>query len=305
METTTKKGTSLGQRIKACIKRDSAVYWIPSDIWKEFLWKYVDAKSLTRLAQTSSVFTELVKHVCENNVRVAWECRKENQIPLARKWLLSCAENGNKDAMFHLGFALKTEGGWGYAPSPLAGLMWLKKAAKDGHVTSMALCPTFFQEFEGSGDSDDENYWDDEGTRPMGASPKELLLVSQETRSRGASPDEPREAKILASGNAFAIGWWWFSESRDFEKLISYFKESAEKDNNEYAQYYLAFVMENYTKCSRPQLYVKAADDGFAMAQRRVSEIILYHCLDNSKTDEICQKIADRYRRSADNQCCV
>lgn len=225
-----------GQQIKECIKRDSVVYQMPIDIWKHFLDRHVDAKTLTLMMRTCRPLYELIKHICENNVRIAWECRKYNQITLAKKWLLCCAENGNTDAMFHLGFAMKNAGGWGYKQNTVQGLYWLKKAGKAGNISAMACCPTFQRDFTGSGDSDNENYWEE------------------------AENDE-REARILESGNTFAIGYWYYYVDKRIDKAYNFFRKSAEEDNNEYAQYYLANHVD-YKEWMK-----KSADNGFGPAQ--------------------------------------
>lgn len=131
---------TMGQQIKECIKVDSVVYQIPVDIWKHFLDRHVDAKTLTLMMRTCRPLYELIKHICENNVRIAWECRKYNQIGLAQKWIWACADNGNTEAMFHIGFAMITNGGWGFWPHKNQGFDWLRKAANLRNISAMACC---------------------------------------------------------------------------------------------------------------------------------------------------------------------
>lgn len=276
-----------GQQIKECIKPDSVVYQIPIDIWKHFLDRHVDAKTLTLMMRTCRPLYELIKHICENNVRIAWECRKYNQITLAKKWLLCCAENGNTDAMFHLGFAMKNGGGWGYKSNTVQGLYWLKKAGKAGNISAMASCPTFQRDFTGSGDSDDENYWDEE-------------------------ENDEREARILGSGNAFAIGYWYityYSGATHKDKAIYFFKKSAKEDNNEYGQFYLSILVDEGKEWIK-----KSADNGFGPAQsiycKECYKIrdFWYNTHREDPDGEFHDKwdnSARHYKKLADNQSCL
>lgn len=254
---------SLGERIKGSfLKSTSFVVYcqVPFDIWKHFFDKYVDAKTLTFMMRTCRPFYELIKQICENNVRVAWECRKKNQIALAKKWLLACVDdNNNTEAMFHLGFALKFGGGWGLKANDVIGLYWLRRAAKYGNTSAMACC--YFDY--------DNNHTD----------------------------------VILASGNAFAIGYWYLKRDLGINKnkAIHYFRISAEQDNNEYGQYYLGCCLKNgighIPNCDlgiSDNWYMKSADNGLALAQKKYSEWLLYIVK--------CAKDDERYISSSEEE---
>jgi TPR repeat protein len=218
------------------------------DVWKEFLNKYVDAKSLTRLCQTSSAFKELVEGICRTNVRIAWECRKEDQIPLARKFILACANNGNPEAMFHLGFALTHEGGWGYPSNGRDGMKWLKAGAKLGNISALACYYGYKTSML--------QYWDDY---------------------------DQIKHKIMSSSDSFAKGYWCLCCSKEIDvsaKAAPYFRISAERDNNEYGMYYLAYAIDLGAAIKTKSvggnlpLYKESAMMGFATAQKRYSEML-------------------------------
>lgn len=273
---------SLGSRIKKSIKNGSVVYYIPFDIWKEFLNKYVDAKSLTRLGETSSAFKELVESIYRSNVRIAWECRKEDQIPLARKFILACAENGNPEAMFHLGFALTYGGGWGFQQHDKQGRKWLRQSVKLGNISALACYP---YDWEPGCDVDyvrEPNPMDD--------------------------IDEIHN-KIMSSNDNFAKGWWCFFADNDIDSEDSvylYFKNSAEGDNNEYGIYYLGFCLDEGIGHARSYdciaLYKKSAMMGFAKAQRKYTETLRDQSK-YSKYDRDMIKCCDYFLRLAANQC--
>lgn len=109
---------------------------VPLEVW----WDIVlgtDLRAMPILAQTSKGFWQLVKEIRRRNLWIALEYRRIDQIPLARKCLIMCANHGIPEAMFHIGYA-KQHGGFGFKKSYRCN-DWMQKASDAGYPLAMAM----------------------------------------------------------------------------------------------------------------------------------------------------------------------
>lgn len=116
--------------LKQCFKNPLYAQ-VPFEVWLDIVWK-ADLKSMLTIVSTSTTFKELVDKHLKHDVRFALMCRREDQIPIARKCLKMCAKDGDPTAILHL--ALATEwGGWGLSKRCILNKTkdWIKKTVEN------------------------------------------------------------------------------------------------------------------------------------------------------------------------------
>ena len=140
MEEGRKKQKSLRTRFRDCFGGGGvAQSRVPLDIWKHILL-ITDLRSLSRMAQTSKPFYEVVREdIRVNNWELARRYRREGQIPLALKCLKSCVEHNHPDATFHMAFAQYHGGGWGLGPDYNESLKYTYKAIALGNQCALLV----------------------------------------------------------------------------------------------------------------------------------------------------------------------
>lgn len=127
--------------LKKCFK-NKLFCLVPFEIWK-YIVLGVELKGILKLTQTCKSFRELIDTYIKTTLQFALVCRQQIQIPLAQKCLKISAEMGDADAMFHLGYAIKSEG-WLMEKSFDDDKIWYEHAAKLGNKYGILACNTSF-----------------------------------------------------------------------------------------------------------------------------------------------------------------
>jgi TPR repeat protein len=166
---------------------------------------------MTLLAQTSKGFWRLVEEIRKRNLGIALEYRRIDQIPLAKRCLILCANHGIPEAMFHIGYA-KFHKGFGFKNSIYLHNDWIKKAADVGYPLAMAF------------------------------------LICQPGMVRQSDAEKLIE-RVVLSKDPCAIGYYYFKRMPSLipKECVDNLKIVAEK-GDEFAQYILAGVYANGTR---------------------------------------------------------
>jgi hypothetical protein len=116
---------------------------VPFEIWLDIVWK-MSLKTIFTIATSSKAFKELVERHLKRDMRFALLCRREDQIPVAKKCLQTCAEDGDPLAILHLGLSVKW-GGWGLSSKFIRddAKTWLKIAADSGNLHAAMIMYSF------------------------------------------------------------------------------------------------------------------------------------------------------------------
>lgn len=100
--------------LKQCF-RNPLYASVPFEIWLTDIVLNAELKVIFKLAQACFAFKELVDTQIKTNFRFALMCRQQLQMPMAKRCLELCANNGDPDAILHLMFA-KESNGWSINP---------------------------------------------------------------------------------------------------------------------------------------------------------------------------------------------
>lgn len=100
--------------LKQCF-RNPLYASVPFEIWLTDIVLNAELKVIFKLAQACFAFKELVDTQIKTNFRFALMCRQQLQMPMAKRCLELCANNGDPDAMFHLTYAMESNG-WSINP---------------------------------------------------------------------------------------------------------------------------------------------------------------------------------------------
>jgi hypothetical protein len=104
---------------------------VPFEIWLDIVWK-MPLKTIFTIAASSKAFKELVDRHLKRDMRFALLCRREDQIPVAKKCLEECAKDGNTTAIMHMILA-SGWGGWGLSNGEVP-KKWIETMAENGNV---------------------------------------------------------------------------------------------------------------------------------------------------------------------------
>jgi hypothetical protein len=220
--------------LKQCF-RNPLYTWVPFEVWLDIVWK-ADLKSMLTLVSTSTAFKELVDKHLKHDVRFALLCRREDQIPIARRCLKMCAKDGDPTAIMHLGLA-RQWGGWGLSKRYLLNkaMDWLKKAAENGNVFAAMYM------------------WSEFGYDEY------IDLLEKTSSDPGVYHDL---AEIYVSGMVVKVVNLHTSDA------INHIKHLANK-GDEYAQTYMATIIHN--RGEELYWYTKAAEQGNYPAIKQLS----------------------------------
>lgn len=101
--------------LKQCF-RNPLYALVPFEIWLTDIVLNAELKVIFKLAQACFAFKELVDTQIKTNFRFALMCRQQLQMPMAKRCLELCANNGDDpDAFLHLGHAIESNG-WSINP---------------------------------------------------------------------------------------------------------------------------------------------------------------------------------------------
>lgn len=191
-----------GKLLKECFQTPAFAIVMLED-WREIVFR-TDVRTMALLAQTCKAFWQLVEEIRKKNLGIALEYRRIEQILLAKKCLMMCANYGIPEAMFHLGYA-KLRGGFGFKSfqKPTDAYDWIKKASGAGYPLAMVHLAT--------------SYSDE---------------VDQQTKTT-------LKEKVLQSNCPLAIAAYWSTRTYKPENFIKNLRPVAE-GGNEFAQNILA-----------------------------------------------------------------
>lgn len=225
------KNKKLRSRFKACLGK-SLHKQVPYEIWQIIL-KSCSLETMGTLAQLCKIFEEFVEEYRKSNFGVALEYRREGQITLARKYLRICAKNGDQEAMFHLAVAYE-ESGWDIKKNYKNAKRWFEKLKDLKHPCGMIYYADLLLH---------------------GRPSVEIIALAHSIA---------REALALDTCKTFEKGFCYYEGlgvRKDVAIAESLLKQSAEEDNNEFAQKILGNYYgskQQYDKAS--YYYLKAAN---------------------------------------------
>lgn len=259
------KNKKLRSRFKACLGK-SLHKQVPYEIWQMIL-KSCSLETMGTLAQLCKIFEEFVEEYRKSNFGVALEYRREGQITLARKYLRICAKNGDQEAMFHLAVAYD-ESGWGIKMNHSIAKTWFEKLKDLKHPTGMI-------------------YYANLVSRNV-PSIEQLALAHSIAREALALDT----CKTFEKGFCYCLGLGVTKDAGIAESLL---KQSAEEDNNEFAQTmlgnYFCFVTRRHNNIS---YLLKAANQGYRKAQLLCSEAFFGSLLDKDISKAFSKKFQNQ-----------
>lgn len=206
---------------------------VPYEIWQMIIM-FCHLKVVGNLAQLNKVFGDFVDQYRRSSFSIALAYRRENQIPLAKKYLRICAKTGDQEAMFHLAMAYK-DSGWGIKKNRGSSQRLFLKLANLGSAKGAFYCESI-----NIGGYFDNGY---------------------------CSNYEKGLYYMYVNLNRTDNGIEYFED-----KAIEYFEKAAEEDNDEFAQYELTEHYPMYNE-KAIYYALKAAEQGYKPAQIFLSEL--------------------------------
>lgn len=253
------------------------------EIWEAILIQVNDVKTHGVLAPACKTFHEIIESFRRKYLRIALLYRINDQIALAQKCLLMCANaGGDSMAMVHLGFAYAYSG-WNITPNHDLALNWLKRASDMKNELAYALhlylqCDLYINKTE----------LDD-------ISPNEMILKFQKIMREGRK-------YVNELTNSCAIGICQLSIACD-TLALAFFQKAAVNDNCEFAYYFLGEMHRKELAGLQKDVstliwYEMAAKQGLAVAQYTAGSIYYYKAKyeRSHMTDEEYKFVKSRYR---------
>jgi TPR repeat protein len=243
---------------------------VPYAIWRDIIVPRCTPKTISLLLQTCKAFKELVDDIGENDVELAVSFKKEDQLGLAMKYLLKCANAGNDMAMYFLGSAYNHRE-WGVRVYDCyEGTKWYKKAAEKGNIYAMVRFAHYLKFGYGHvRDTDLSDIW---------------------------------TKKVVLSNNSYVIGevhFFGLDTEKSYGKAFPYFETAATKNINIYeqsiAQYMCGFCMDSDRFYEGAlEWYLKSASLGYGHAYCKIGDIYYY----GKGVEEDNKKAAEWYKKA-------
>lgn len=247
--------------LRTCFKNPLYAF-VPYDIWKTLIFAQVeDLKTLGVVAQLSHGCKSAIEELRRNNMTLAKHYRKENQIPMAHKCLLSSVECKNPEALVEYACALQ-DGGWGVGPRNVnfdekLYRRLVKEAAEQGYPRGMFEYGRAIQNL-------------------YGFSIKGISVVT--TLYEVKEEADKWYRKAFDSGDALVLGLCHF-DTVPLEPIIDspparikalyYFRKASKVDS--YASYMAGRTRETLDYDESMSWFMKAAQEGYMGAQDRLA----------------------------------
>lgn len=192
---------------------------VPLELWKTIVLNTA-LKDLGTIARCSKAFRRLVEHIRGSHVRVAIEYRRARQRVLAERCLTMCADNGDGEALFRLGYAHEN-GGW-----------YLNKQDRNY---------TFPRQMYGKS--------------AVAGYPVGMIFYAKCLAMMSINPHCRWVQKAVDSQHPFALGYYHLMFTHDVEKALKFFEVGATRDKDDLAQFYLALCYEYVVRDHERALY--------------------------------------------------
>lgn len=217
---------------------------VPFEVWLDIVWK-MPLQAIFAIVASCKAFKELVDKHLKHDVRFALLCRREDQIPLARRCLKMCAKDGDPTAILHLALVVGW-GGWGLSLGKPYINNCFEIMIDSGNVYVGVMWWV-------SSENDIIKY--NEHTKEYDNKIEELLRKT------------PSWKLIVHIGNAV---FWKGGMYGEHVKLAVEYLEPLANDGDEFAQFLLGRI---YSQNRRKSLYwhTKAAEQGNYMSIKQLS----------------------------------